>query len=158
MRPFFPEYLSSAKTFLLAVFASAGGAVLSAFGGADVWLSALACTMGADYLTGMLLALVWKRSPKTENGAASSQAGLKGLFKKSAMLLTVLVAHQLDLAFGLNYLRGAVIMAFLANELLSLAENLGLMGIPWPSVMQNAIELLTAKEDTGHHADRFKRH
>ena len=158
MRSLFPDCLNTAKTFLLAAAASLGGSVLAAFGGADVWLSALACTMGADYLTGLLLALVWKRSPKTENGAASSQAGLKGLFKKGAMFLTVLVAHQLDLAFSLNYLRGAVIMAFLANELLSLAENLGLMGIPWPSVMQNAIELLTAKEESQPHGDRFHRH
>lgn len=158
MRPFLPDWIYSVKTVLLAVAASAGGAVSAAFGGTDVWLSALACTMGADYLTGMLLALVWKRSPKTENGAASSQAGLKGLLKKGAMLLTVLVAHHLDLAFGLDYLRGAAIMVFLANELLSLAENLGLMGIPWPSVMQNAIELLTVKEDTRHDADHFKRH
>ncbi len=87
MRSLFPDCLNTAKTFLLAAAASLGGSVLAAFGGADVWLSALACTMGADYLTGLLLALVWKRSPKTENGAASSQAGLKGLFKKGAMFL-----------------------------------------------------------------------
>ena len=150
--------VNHAKTILLTIIGSCGGFFAAALGGADVWLTAFVCAMGADYITGLLLALVWKRSPKTETGAACSQAGFKGLLKKGAMLLTVLVAHQLDLAFGLEYLRGAVIMAFLANELLSLAENLGLMGIPWPSVMQNAIELLTTKEDTGYHADRFKRH
>jgi hypothetical protein len=80
MRSLFPDCLNTAKTFLLAAAASLGGSVLAAFGGADVWLSALACTMGADYLTGLLLALVWKRSPKNRKWCCQLPGRPKGPF------------------------------------------------------------------------------
>ena len=52
---------------------------------------------------------------------------------------------RLDLALGVNYIRNAVIIGFMANELISITENAGLMGIPLPTVIQNAIEVLTRK-------------
>lgn len=74
-----------------------------------------------------------------------SRAGWKGLCRKGVTLLFVLIAYRLDLALGVNYIRNAVIIGFMANELISITENAGLMGIPLPTVIQNAIEVLTRK-------------
>ena len=48
-----------------------------------------------------------------------------------------------NLAIGVNYIRDAVIIGFMANELISIVENAGLMGVPLPAVIQNAIDILT---------------
>lgn len=142
--------VNSAKMGFLTGVGVAGGAIATALGGWDAGLRTLVTLMAADYITGLAIAVVWKRSPKTETGAASSDAGLKGLLKKGAMLLLVLVAVQLDLMIGIDYLRDGVIIALVVNELLSLAENMGLMGVPWPEPIKNAIELLTKKGGGGN--------
>lgn len=63
-------------------------------------------------------------------------------------LLIVLVAHRLDITLGTEYIRPAVIIAFCANELISIIENLGIMGVPLPAVLTGAMELLQNKTDT----------
>lgn len=68
--------------------------------------------------------------------------------RKCVTLLFVLIAYRLDLAIGVNYIRDAVIIGFMANELISIVENAGLMGIPLPAVIQNAIDVLTKKSTT----------
>ena len=60
-------------------------------------------------------------------------------------LLFVLIAYRLDLAIGVDYIRDAVIIGFIANELISIVENAGLMGIPLPAVIKNAIDILKRK-------------
>ena len=62
-------------------------------------------------------------------------------------LLFVLVAYRLDLIIGTNYIRDAVIIAFIANETISLVENAGLMGIPLPAVIIKAIDVLQKKTE-----------
>lgn len=67
-------------------------------------------------------------------------------------LLIVLIAYRLDLAIGVNYIRDAVIIGFIANEAISIVENAGLMGIPLPSVITKAIDVLTTTaEDPANH-------
>lgn len=88
---------------------------------------------------------VFHTSPKTENGALESKAGFKGLVRKGMILLVVLVASRLDVLLGLNYIRNAACIAFMVNELISFVENLGLMGVPFPETVKNAIELLQKK-------------
>ena len=63
------------------------------------------------------------------------------------MLLFVLIGHRLDLAVGTTYIRDAVCIAFIANEVLSLVENAGLMGVPIPDVITNAIDVLNQKKE-----------
>ncbi len=124
------------------------GAVLSwCFGGWDAVLQMLIVCMAADYLTGLLVAGIFRHSPKTPSGGLHSGVGFQGLVKKSMMLLFVLIAHQLDAAMGLGYIRDGVCVAFAANELVSIIENAGLMGIPIPSILQDAIDLLKQKGD-----------
>lgn len=124
-----------------------GAAVSTIFGGWSEALTTLLICMAIDYITGLVVAGVFHNSPKSETGALESNAGLKGLFRKAAMLLFVLIGHRLDLAVGTTYIRDAVCIAFIANEVLSLVENAGLMGVPIPEVITNAIDVLKNKEE-----------
>ena len=63
------------------------------------------------------------------------------------ILLIVLIAYRLDLAIGTSYIRDAVIIGFIANELISIVENAGLMGVPMPGVITKAIDVLTKKAE-----------
>ena len=62
-------------------------------------------------------------------------------------LLVVLVAYRLDIVIGSDYIRNAVIIAFIANETISIIENAGLMGVPIPAIITKAIEVLKEKGD-----------
>ena len=59
----------------------------------------------------------------------------------------VLVAHRVDLVIGTDYFRDAVVIAFITNELISIVEKAGLMGIKLPSVITKSIEVLQQKAD-----------
>lgn len=129
------------------------GAISTAFGGWSSSLTTLVIFMAIDYLTGFIVAAVFNESKKTENGALESRAGFKGLCRKGVMLLIVLVACRLDLVLGSNFIRDGVIVAFLANEAVSIIENASLMGIPMPKVFIHAIEALKDKSDKGGGSD-----
>lgn len=122
-----------------------GGFIASMFGGWTASLTTLLIFMAADYVTGLVVAGVFHNSPKTETGALESRAGLKGLIRKATVLLFVLIGYRLDLAMGVTYVKDAVCIAFIVNELLSIVENAGLMGLPIPSVITNAIDILKQK-------------
>lgn len=135
------------KTTLLTVVGAVGGAIAAAFGGWDEALTTLLIFMGADYVSGLVVAGVFHNSPKTATGALESNAGLKGLFRKAMTLLFVLVGHRLDLAMGTSYVKDAVCIGFIANELISVVENAGLMGLPIPSIITDAIDILNQKKE-----------
>ena len=136
------------KASILSVIGILGSAVASLFGGFDVALETLLIFMGADYITGLIVAGIFHNSGKTENGALESRAGWKGLCRKGVTLLVVLVACRLDLVIGSNFIRDAVVIAFIANEAISIVENAGLMGIPVSPAVVNAIETLKKKEES----------
>ena len=135
------------KNAICAAAGIGGSLVASLFGGWTASLTTLLIFMGIDYLSGLILAGVFHKSPKTETGALESRAGLKGLIRKVTMLLFVLISHRLDLAVGANYIRDAICIAFMVNELISIVENAGLMGIPVPAVITNAIDILKKKTE-----------
>jgi toxin secretion/phage lysis holin len=124
-----------------------GGGIASALGGWDIYLRALVILMAVDFITGLVVAGVFGRSNKSNSGALSGQALFKGLLKKTTMLLIVLVAYQLDYVAGVDFVRYAAIIALISNESLSFIENAGLMGIPIPNVLKQAIEILKKKGD-----------
>jgi toxin secretion/phage lysis holin len=132
--------------FLVGIGA-AGGTIAAALGGWDLALQTLFCFMAIDYITGLVVAGIFKRSRLSEHGALSSRAGFKGIIKKCMMILFVLIGYQLDKVVGLEFIRYAVIFAFMANELISIIENANLMGIPIPVVLKRAIGLLKKKGD-----------
>lgn len=136
------------KNTICTIIGIIGSCIASLFGGWTASLTTLLIFMGIDYLTGLIVAGVFHNSPKTETGALESRAGFKGLIRKFMILLFVLIGYRLDLAVGTTYIRDAVCIAFIANELLSIVENAGLMGIPIPAVITNAIDILKKKEVT----------
>lgn len=93
------------------------------------------------------MAGVFHNSGKSDSGALESRAGWKGLCRKGVTLLIVLVAAQLDRVIGTTFVRDAVIIAFIANETISIVENAGLMGVPIPSAITKAIEVLKNKSE-----------
>ena len=134
------------KEMLITIIGAIGSAVAYLFGGWDSAMISLIAFMAIDYVTGIIVAGVFKKSSKTKNGGLESKAGFKGLCRKGAIILFVLVGHLLDVVLGANYIRNAIIIAFMANELISITENAGLMGVPIPSVITKAIEILKDKE------------
>ena len=122
-----------------------GGAISTLFGGWSGAMTTLLICMAVDYLTGMVLAGVFRRSGKTESGALSSAAGLKGLTRKGMILLILLISARLDLLLETHFIRDGVCIAFLVNELISILENAGAMGVPIPPPLERAIDLLRRK-------------
>ena len=135
------------KQTLCAIWGLIGSAIASSFGGWDAGLATLLIFMAIDYVSGLIVAGVFHTSNKTNSGSLESRAGWKGLCRKCMTLLFVLVAYRLDLVIGTNYIRDAVIIAFIANETISLVENAGLMGIPLPAVIIKAIDVLQKKTE-----------
>lgn len=136
------------KQMICSFFGLIGSAIAAAFGGWDAGLATLLIFMGLDYVSGLIVAGVFKNSPKTDTGTLESKAGWKGLCRKGMTLIFVLIAYRVDLVIGTNYIRDAVIIAFIANELISLVENAGLMGVPLPKIIINAIDVLQKKSET----------
>lgn len=136
------------KEFICTVTGVIGSVIASLFGGWDSALTTLIMFMVIDYVTGLIVAGVFKKSPKTETGALESKAGWKGLCRKCVTLVFVMVAYRLDLILCTEYIKTAVIIAFIVNELISLVENAGLMGIPLPGAITKAIDILQKKSES----------
>ena len=118
---------------------AAGGAAASyLFGGWSALLSVLLTFVVLDYITGFLAA--------AKEGKLNSEVGLWGIAKKVAIFFVVAVAHLVDTALGDAHLfRDAAIFFYLANELLSITENTGRLGVPIPTAIQRAVEVLRGK-------------
>lgn len=141
------EKFLTGKDVLSTVGGLFGGVIAMAFGGWSEGLTTLLILMIVDYLSGLVVAGLFQASPKTETGGLGSRAGWKGLARKVATLLIVMVAYRIDVALGINYLMNAAVIGFILNELISLVENAGLMGIPMPKAITKAIDILTTKAD-----------
>lgn len=139
--------ISHVKCAVLSAVGAVGSVVSNLLGGWTEDLTTLIIFMGVDFVMGLLIAGIWKRSEKSESGALNSVSAWKGLCRKGVSLAVVLVAYRLDITLGLNYIKTAVIIAFIANEAISIIENLGIMGIPLPLVITKAIDVLKNKAD-----------
>ncbi|WP_211269480.1 phage holin family protein [Paenibacillus glacialis] len=91
-----------------------------------------------DYLTGIVASL------KVGNGL-SSNVGFWGLAKKGLMILVVILAHRLDELFGTDVIMVGSIYFYLTNELISVTENYGRMGLPLPNKIKDIISILKQK-------------
>ncbi|MGN0711374.1 MAG: holin family protein [Anaerovoracaceae bacterium] len=135
------------KSTVCTIAGITGSVIAGFFGGWTSGMTTLLIFMVIDYVTGLLVAGVFKKSGKSESGALESRAGWKGLCRKCMTLVFVLIAYRLDLAIGTDYIRDAVVIGFIANETISIVENAGLMGLPLPDIITKAIEVLTRKGD-----------
>lgn len=133
-----------------------GGLFVQIFGAWSFALTVLVICMGIDYITGLAVAGVFHASPKSEGGGLDSNAGWKGLVRKVATLVVVLVAHFIDALIGTEYIRDAVVIAFAVNEIVSILENCAIMGVPIPKVLIKGIDVLKRRaeeDDTSSAAD-----
>ena len=135
------------KIFILSGVACVGAAIASLLGGWTGAMTTLVILMLIDYVTGIIVAGVFHASPKSSGGALSSAVGFKGICRKFVILLIVVVACRVDLLLDTNIIRDATCIGFCANELVSITENAGLMGIPLPRKLVEAIEVLRGDND-----------
>ena len=138
-------------TLLSTALGVCGSGVALLFGGWDTAIVTLLIFMIIDYISGLVVAGVFHASKKTDPGALESRAGFKGLVKKVMVLVFVIIAVRLDMLIGTSYIRDAVCIAFIVNELISIVENAGLMGVPVPKAITNAIDVLKKKGDEEKH-------
>lgn len=140
--------VSGVKVAILGGIGVVGSVIAEVFGGWDAAMITLVTLMIIDYIMGILVAAVWHKSPKSESGTLESRAGWKGLCRKGVILLIILIAARLDILLGTsNIVRNAAIIGYSANELISVVENAGLMGVPIPNVIQKAIDVLQKKAE-----------
>lgn len=140
--------MTNLKGFICTIFGAVGGLIAWLFGGWTEDMITLIVLMIVDFAMGLAIAGIFHKSNKSDNGNLNSRAGWKGLCKKCMTLLFVLIAHRLDVSLETTYIKTATIIGFITNEVLSIVENAGLMGIPMPDVIVRAIEVLKKKENT----------
>lgn len=112
-----------------------GTIMIGLMGGLDVALRCLALIMALDYVTGVLSAIY--------NKELSSKIGLKGMAKKLAYFVAIMLACALDELLGnSNILRMLVIYFLIANDGISILENLGEMNIKLPKKIKEVLKQL----------------
>ena len=104
--------------------------------------------MLVDYIMGLTLAGLYQRSEKTDTGGLNSFVGWMGISKKITSLLFVIIGVELQKVTGIVAIREGIIVALMLNELISIIENAGLMGVPVPKPLTDVIDVLKAKEKT----------
>lgn len=139
--------MTNIKTMLCTAFGIVGGFMAKMFGGWTEDMITLVIFMTVDFAMGLIVAGVFHKSNKSDNGNLNSRAGWIGLCKKCVTLLFVLIAHRLDVSLDTDYIRTAAIIGFVVNEVLSIVENAGLMGVPLPEVITRAIDILKKKKE-----------
>ena len=124
-----------------AATAALGTAATYLWGGWDAVFLALIILACMDYVTGWVAAWVHRR--------LSSDIGRRGIAKKVGMFVVVAVCNILDQLGGLGepILRTVVVWWYLANESLSIVENLGEVGVPIPDRLRQALAVLRDKYD-----------
>lgn len=119
----------------------AGAIITYLFGGFDLSMQFLIILMITDYITGIITAYQLKQ--------LCSSVGLKGIIKKCGYLVAVTIANMTDvLTTSTGIIRGMVIYFLIANEALSVLENLGKLGVPIPNKLKSAIMKLKQTGDS----------
>lgn len=119
-------------------FGVIGGLIVSFLGGWDGLAITLVSFIVLDWITGLLKAIY--------NKNLSSYTGFKGIIKKVVILIVVGVAVLLETNMGIPAIREIVMMFFIANEGISLLENVSQMGIPFPDKLKEILIQLRNKE------------
>lgn len=120
--------------------AASGTIATYLFGGWSALLSILVAFVIFDYISGIMASAY--------EGKLSSKIGFRCIPKKIMIFLFVAIGHLIDQTLGGDPLfREAIIFFYLANELLSIIENSGRIGVPVPNVIMRAVEVLKGKGD-----------
>ena len=128
------------KEFICTLLGTIGYLFIYLVGGWDVALQCLVIAIALDYVSGIIKAYI--------NKTLSSKIGMRGLIKKLGLLIIVMVGTMVDRVTGeTGAVRTLVIYYFVANEGLSILENLGQAGIPIPKSVKKALKALKNQED-----------
>lgn len=118
-----------------AIFASLGTFLIYLLGGFDVAMQSLIIAIVLDYISGLIKAY--------NNKVLSSKIGFRGIVKKLGILVLVMIAVVVDRITGdTGAIRSLIIYYFVANEGLSIIENLGQAGLPIPNTLKKALKSL----------------
>lgn len=127
------------KEFICSLLGTIGYLFIYLVGGWDVALQCLVIAIALDYISGLMKAYI--------NKTLSSRIGMRGLIKKLGLLIIVMVGTLVDRTTGnTGAVRTLVIYYFVANEGLSILENLGQAGIPIPHSVKKALKALKNQE------------
>lgn len=129
------------KDAACAVFAGIGAWIAQLYGGWTSAMTALIVFIAVDIITGLLCGIA-KKSPHTENGGLSSKVMREGAIKKVEIFFILLIAAWLDIAMHVTIWKDAACLYYIAEEGLSIIENAGSLGLPFPEKLKNAIEAL----------------
>ena len=133
------------KTSIVVKSISAGliTAISYLLNGWDTALQTLCLFMVIDFITGILKSIV--------NKELSSQICLKGIVKKCCYFILVIVAVALDRLYpeAQGLVRTLVCYFLVATDGISILENIGAAGVPYPKLLKNIMEQLTDKSDEG---------
>ncbi|CDM67854.1 toxin secretion/phage lysis holin [Clostridium bornimense] len=126
-------------SWIQTAFTVLGGLLGWFLGGFDGFLYALVALMVADYITGVMCAIVEKK--------LSSEIGFKGIFKKVLIFILVGIGHLIDtnLIGDGSVLRTAIIFFYCSNEGVSMLENAGRLGLPIPEKLKDILVQLHNK-------------
>lgn len=123
------------KEIICTILAGFSTAFIYLVGGIDAAIQCLLIAIIIDYISGLIKAFNTKQ--------LSSKIGFKGILKKVGVLLIVMLAVLIDRVTGeTGAIRTLVIYYFVANEGLSIIENLGQAGLPIPKAIKNALKAL----------------
>ena len=116
------------------MFSVLGGIILSALGGYDVWLRVLVGFVVLDYVSGVAVGV--------KSGKVSSKTGFNGIIKKIFIFSVVYMANLVDVATGAETFRNVAVLFYVANEGISILENLGHLGVKYPQKFVDLFEQL----------------
>jgi toxin secretion/phage lysis holin len=112
-----------------------GAVIFYSFGLWTESLTFLLVLMAIDYFTGIVAAV-------RDGSGLNSNIGFWGLTKKAIILLVMLIAHRLDVLLGVEVIMGCTVFFYIANELLSIIENYGRIGLPLPDRLRRIVQVL----------------
>ena len=125
-------------TYFKIALSVTGGIIMSALGGCDTLITVLAVFVAFDYVSGVVLAV--------KQGRLNSKTGFMGLLKKAMVFLVVITAHLLDRLTGIGAIRSMTVLFYISNEGISILENLGKIGVPYPRKLKDILEQLENNE------------
>lgn len=133
------------KAMVFTVCEAADHLLFLLLGGFDTALVTLFIFMVIELISSSIVAGVFPSPAKADSDSFHGLGARKCFCRKLMMLFFVLIAHRLDLVIGTGYIRDMLVIAFMVNELVSIVEKAGRMGLPLPEVMKSAIALLQRK-------------
>lgn len=123
------------KKFILDIMSVIMTTCLYLLGGWDISLKCLVIVIVLDYITGVLSAIYNKK--------LDSKIGLKGILKKFGYLCIIALSVIIDKIMGeTGVIRTLVIYFFVANDGLSIIENMAKMGVPLPKKLIDTLNQL----------------